>query len=76
MSKGEKTVSTSAPDTLVRVERGHADPEELAALTAVLLARAAAGGRAAADYEQPRNTAGWRRLERQNGFRSAHSWQS
>ena len=37
-------MSTPA-DSLVRVEKGHADPEELAAITAILLARAAAGGR-------------------------------
>ncbi|MFI9099026.1 acyl-CoA carboxylase epsilon subunit [Streptomyces fildesensis] len=66
---------TVAPDTLVRVEKGHVSPEELAALTAVLLARAAANGHAATSYEQPRSTAGWRRLERTPGFRSSHSWQ-
>ncbi|MDV9189899.1 acyl-CoA carboxylase subunit epsilon, partial [Streptomyces sp. SR27] len=32
----------STPANLLRVEKGHADPEELAAITAVLLARAAA----------------------------------
>ncbi|MGP4002995.1 acyl-CoA carboxylase epsilon subunit [Streptomyces sp. 8N706] len=60
---------------LVRVEKGHADPEELAALTAVLLARAAAGPghrHAAAPH---RSTARWRRLERTPGFRAPHSWQ-
>lgn len=75
----ETTVSTPtatpAADTLVRVEKGHASAEELAALTAVLLARAAANGQAATSYEQPRSTAGWRRLERTPGFRSSHSWQ-
>ncbi|MDJ0341663.1 acyl-CoA carboxylase epsilon subunit [Streptomyces sp. H10-C2] len=72
--KTEITLSTPA-DAVVRVEKGHADAEELAALTAVLLARAAANGRVAAEYTEPRSTAGWRRLERQSGFRSAHSWQ-
>jgi hypothetical protein len=58
----------------VRVEKGHADPEELAALTAILLARAAAGG--SAEPARPaRSTAGWRRLERTPGFRAPHSWQ-
>ncbi|MDX6356072.1 MAG: hypothetical protein QOF98_2975 [Streptomyces sp.] len=58
----------------IRVEKGHADAEELAAITAILLARAAAG-------EHPgttrpvRSTAGWRRLERTPGFRAPHSWQ-
>ncbi|MGW9036777.1 acyl-CoA carboxylase subunit epsilon, partial [Streptomyces sp. NPDC055721] len=32
----------STPANLLRVEKGHADPEELAAITAVLLARASA----------------------------------
>jgi hypothetical protein len=65
---------TPAEASLVRVEKGHADPEEVAALTAILLARAAAG-------EDPgpsrpvRSTAAWRRLERTPGFRAPHSWQ-
>jgi hypothetical protein len=57
---------------VLRVEKGHADPEELAAITAVLLARAAAQP---APSHRGRTAAGWRRLERQSGFRSAHSWQ-
>ncbi|WP_327288539.1 acyl-CoA carboxylase subunit epsilon [Streptomyces sp. NBC_01198] len=61
-------------DSLVRVEKGHAAPEELAAITAILLARAAAGGDSAP--ESPiRSTAKWRRLERTPGFRAPHSWQ-
>ncbi|MGW0119829.1 acyl-CoA carboxylase subunit epsilon [Streptomyces sp. NPDC003327] len=66
----------TTPANLLRVEKGHADPEELAAITAVLLARAAA--RPADDHavaHHGRSTAGWRRLERQSGFRPSHSWQ-
>ncbi|MDQ1008109.1 acyl-CoA carboxylase subunit epsilon [Streptomyces sp. NPDC002867] len=62
------------PSSVVRVEKGHAEPEELAAITAVLMARAASR----ADASQPhrgRTTAGWRRLERQRGFQPSHSWQ-
>ena len=75
----ETTLSTPA-DSTVRVEKGHADPEELAALTAILLARAAAGEQsapaAAAGTTRPtRSVAGWRRLERARGFRAPHSWQ-
>ena len=71
----ETTLSTPA-DSLVRVEKGHADPEELAALTAILLARAAAGeSDEAAEAPPARSTAGWRRLERTPGFRAPHSWQ-
>jgi hypothetical protein len=79
-------------DIVVRVERGNADPEELAAVTAILLARAAATGRpvtsmghqllpaSSGNYPlarrgQSRSIAGWRRLERQTGFRAPHSWQ-
>ncbi|KNB51095.1 acyl-CoA carboxylase subunit epsilon [Streptomyces caatingaensis] len=60
-------------DTLVRVEKGQAGPEELAAVTAVLLARASAG--AAAVPAPRRSAATWRRLERSAGFTAAHSWQ-
>ncbi|MGE9693913.1 acyl-CoA carboxylase epsilon subunit [Streptomyces sp. NRRL F-5630] len=57
---------------LLRVEKGSAEPEELAALTAVLLARAA---ETAAAPTTPRSArAGWRRLERENGFHAPHSW--
>ncbi|MET9804760.1 acyl-CoA carboxylase subunit epsilon [Streptomyces sp. NPDC006368] len=59
--------------SVLRVEKGHADPEELAAITAILLARAAAQPSTGA--HRPRSTAGWRRLERTPGFRAPHSWQ-
>ncbi|MFB7587170.1 acyl-CoA carboxylase subunit epsilon [Streptomyces sp. NPDC056169] len=62
----------TTPANLLRVEKGHADPEELAAITAVLLARASAQPTQTHDG---RSTAGWRRLERQSGFRPSHSWQ-
>ncbi|MFC9925204.1 acyl-CoA carboxylase epsilon subunit [Streptomyces sp. NPDC127190] len=60
-------------NTDIRVEKGHAEPEEVAALTAVLLARAAARP-AAAPGHSGRARAGWRRLEREPGFRAPHSW--
>jgi hypothetical protein len=69
----ETTVSTPA-DSLVRVEKGHVAPEELAAITAILLARAAAGSDSSTD-SPVRSTAKWRRLERTPGFRAPHSWQ-
>ncbi|MCB5166667.1 acyl-CoA carboxylase subunit epsilon [Streptomyces bambusae] len=65
-------MSTPA-DALLRVEKGHAEPEELAAITAILLARAAGGP--AVPAPRRRSTAGWRRLERTPGFRAPHSWQ-
>ncbi|MGV2921744.1 MULTISPECIES: acyl-CoA carboxylase subunit epsilon [Streptomyces] len=58
----------------IRVEKGHAEPEEVAAITAILLARAAAQPTAPAP-RRGRDKAGWRRLERTPGFRAPHSWQ-
>ncbi|MDQ0993237.1 acyl-CoA carboxylase subunit epsilon [Streptomyces sp. V3I7] len=62
----------NTPD--IRVEKGHADPEEVAAITAVLLARAAAQPAATTQTHRGRAKAGWRRLEREPGFRAPHSW--
>ncbi|MFH8365384.1 acyl-CoA carboxylase subunit epsilon [Streptomyces sp. NPDC018031] len=78
MSTTSDPADTAATSTLVRVEKGHADAEELAAVTAVLLARAAAGAahrRSHTATGPRRSTARWRRLERQSGFRAPHSWQ-
>ncbi|MFE5189630.1 acyl-CoA carboxylase subunit epsilon [Streptomyces sp. NPDC056628] len=61
----------NVPD--IRVEKGHADAEEVAAITAILLARAAARP-VAAPAHRGRPKAGWRRLEREGGFRAPHSW--
>ncbi|MEW2248682.1 MULTISPECIES: acyl-CoA carboxylase subunit epsilon [unclassified Streptomyces] len=58
----------------IRVEKGHAEPEEVAAITAVLLARAAARPTDTAPAHRGRARAGWRRLERESGFRAPHSW--
>ncbi|KES06501.1 hypothetical protein BU52_13860 [Streptomyces toyocaensis] len=62
----------STPD--IRVEKGHAEPEEVAAITAILLARAATPPPATGPAHRGRARAGWRRLERENGFRAPHSW--
>jgi hypothetical protein len=69
---GDPVAAVSTGDVL-RVERGQAGPEELAAITAVLLARAGAAAQPAPD-EHVRPRAGWRRLERESGFRPPHSW--
>ncbi|MFF6999821.1 acyl-CoA carboxylase epsilon subunit [Streptomyces sp. NPDC008313] len=57
----------------IRVEKGHAEPEEVAAITALLLACAAAAPTASVTHGG-RARAGWRRLEREPGFRAPHSW--
>ncbi|MFD5144256.1 acyl-CoA carboxylase subunit epsilon [Streptomyces sp. NPDC058401] len=60
---------------LVRVEKGSASPEEVAALTAVLLARAAEP--APGDHGPLRRTAArWRRPERGGGFDGPRTWQA
>ncbi|MFE4666544.1 acyl-CoA carboxylase subunit epsilon [Streptomyces sp. NPDC056716] len=63
----------NSPD--IRVEKGHAEPEEVAAITAILLARAAVHSAtpAAPAHNGPARAA-WRRLEREPGFRAPHSW--
>ncbi|GAA3491873.1 MULTISPECIES: acyl-CoA carboxylase subunit epsilon [Streptomyces] len=68
---------TTPADTknLLRVEKGEAAPEELAAITAVLLARAAARPAEVSAPHPRSSSAGWRRLERTPGFRAPHSWQ-
>ncbi|MCE7079898.1 acyl-CoA carboxylase epsilon subunit [Streptomyces sp. ST2-7A] len=63
------------PAEPVRVERGRANDEELAAVTALLLARAGAARNTAPAAAPRRSVAGWRRLERTPGFRAPHSWQ-
>ncbi|MEV7421846.1 MULTISPECIES: acyl-CoA carboxylase subunit epsilon [unclassified Streptomyces] len=69
-------MSDPTNDSLLRVEKGQAGPEELAAITAILMARAASRPQTAdAAAHRGRSTAGWRRLERTPGFRAPHSWQ-
>ncbi|KFG71635.1 acyl-CoA carboxylase subunit epsilon [Streptomyces mutabilis] len=63
----------SMPD--IRVEKGLAEPEEVAAITAILMARAAARPAEIAPAHHGRVRAGWRRLEREPGFHAPHSWQ-
>ncbi|MFD0211333.1 acyl-CoA carboxylase subunit epsilon [Streptomyces hirsutus] len=62
----------STPD--IRVEKGHAELEEVAAITAILLARAAARPAHDVPARSGHARAGWRRLEREPGFRAPHSW--
>nr|AAL15590.1 Sim12 [Streptomyces antibioticus] len=70
-------MTSDAMTDAIRVESGHLEPEELAALTVVLLARirGAAPDRAAGDGGSL-VAATWRRLERANGFQSPSSWRT
>jgi hypothetical protein len=65
--------SDTGPSTpVIRVVKGHARPEDLAALTAVLLLRArAAAGRHGRGEDRPA-TAAWR----SPAFRPPHSWRA
>jgi acyl-CoA carboxylase epsilon subunit-like protein len=62
---------------LVRVEKGQASDEELAAITALLLVRAAQRPDVSHDPDDPddQTPAAWRRLERVRAYRAPHSWQ-
>ncbi|MFJ7241831.1 acyl-CoA carboxylase epsilon subunit [Streptomyces olivaceus] len=64
----------SDPTRLLRVERGHAEPEELAALAVLLLVRAAAQRRAERLPSHNHSPVGWHRLVRIPDFRAPHSW--
>ncbi|MXM68586.1 acyl-CoA carboxylase subunit epsilon [Streptomyces sp. HUCO-GS316] len=61
-------MSATAVEGVLRVEKGHAEPEEVAAITAVLLACAAT--RAAAGPDERPHKAGWR----SRVFQAPHSW--
>ncbi|WP_369356802.1 acyl-CoA carboxylase subunit epsilon [Streptomyces sp. cg2] len=66
-----------AEDGPIRVEKGAASEEELAALIAVLLDRS--GRHPGEDRHASRSrtvAARWRRLERSRGFHGAQTWQS
>ncbi|MEU8920834.1 acyl-CoA carboxylase subunit epsilon [Kitasatospora sp. NPDC048545] len=65
---------TASAEPLVRIVRGSLTDEELAALTAVLMARAAAAQQAGtASPIEP--IANWQRLERRPAYYSPVSWQ-
>ncbi|WP_326596369.1 acyl-CoA carboxylase subunit epsilon [Streptomyces sp. NBC_01803] len=69
-----ETITAPAPH-LVRVEKGRASDEELAAVTALLMARASSRHAAPEGDDADRNPAAWRRLERARAYRAPHSWQ-
>ncbi|MFH9293704.1 acyl-CoA carboxylase subunit epsilon [Streptomyces sp. NPDC017520] len=71
------TSDVDAPSSLFRIERGAPDAEELAALTAVLMSRAAAAGVEPDDLSRRhRATARWQRPERTAAYVAPHGWRS
>ncbi|MDH6130406.1 acyl-CoA carboxylase subunit epsilon [Kitasatospora sp. GP82] len=66
---------SASAEPLVRIVRGSLNDEELAALTAVLMARAAAAQAAAAQSAVVEPIANWQRLERRPAYYSPVSWQ-
>ncbi|MFD8820489.1 acyl-CoA carboxylase epsilon subunit [Streptomyces sp. NPDC059627] len=77
-SKNRTDIITGPAGTVLRIEKGSPDATELAALTAVLLARAAAAGSTEQDHaespESGRRTARWQRLERRTRAGTPRSW--
>lgn len=70
-------MSQVTAETFLRIENGAPDADELAALTAVLLARAAAlADDTGTGTDEVRAVARWRRLERSSGHRTPRSWRS
>ncbi|MED7951623.1 MULTISPECIES: acyl-CoA carboxylase subunit epsilon [unclassified Streptomyces] len=66
---------TASAEPLVRIVRGSLTDEELAALTAVLMARAASAQHAASAASPVEPIANWQRLERRPAYYSPVSWQ-
>ncbi|MFK0151730.1 acyl-CoA carboxylase epsilon subunit [Streptomyces sp. NPDC090493] len=73
MSRPE-SFAGAADALVIRVVKGQASPAELAALTTVLLARAAALAAVAPGPLEPRPVAGWRRPERLATHRDPRGW--
>ncbi|MFG2876597.1 acyl-CoA carboxylase epsilon subunit [Streptomyces sp. NPDC048337] len=63
-------MSADAAEPLLRIERGRANAEELAALAAVVLARAAQRGAARTEPPRRAEAVGWRAPR----FTGARSW--
>lgn len=77
----ESPAGATTADPLVRVVKGTLATEELAALTAVLLARAGAPSNGTASVKGKGGSAGkaqarWARPERRPGYNSPVSWHS
>ncbi|MGW4051963.1 acyl-CoA carboxylase subunit epsilon [Streptomyces sp. NPDC004779] len=69
------TLPDLTADNFLRIERGSADPEELAALVAVLFSRMA-GPEEPEGASAGRPVARWQRLERAPGHHTPRSWRA
>ncbi|MFF4115056.1 acyl-CoA carboxylase subunit epsilon [Streptomyces sp. NPDC001714] len=73
-TEGARRADGAAGALVIRVVKGQASPAELAALTTVLLARAAALAAVDPCPLKPRPVAGWRRPERLASHRDPRGW--
>ncbi|MET9775312.1 acyl-CoA carboxylase subunit epsilon [Streptomyces sp. NPDC006367] len=71
---GTNDADTADETPVVRILRGRPTPAEIAAVTSVLLARAAALGATPPGPPGTRPTAGWRRPERTARHRDPRGW--
>ncbi|MFF0484199.1 acyl-CoA carboxylase subunit epsilon [Streptomyces sp. NPDC004435] len=69
------TLPDLTADNFLRIERGSADPEELAALVAVLFSRMT-GPEEPDGTSAGRPVARWQRLERAPGHHTPRSWRA
>lgn len=61
-------------DALLRIERGRATDEELAAVAVTLLSLAAGQRETEEEESGQRSVALWRRRERTSAYQAPHSW--
>ncbi|MDI3405850.1 acyl-CoA carboxylase subunit epsilon [Streptomyces cavernicola] len=61
-------------DALLRIERGHATEEELAAIAVTLLSLAAARSEPDGEESGGQCTVRWSRRERTRSYQAPHSW--
>ncbi|MDI3390594.1 acyl-CoA carboxylase subunit epsilon [Streptomyces sp. B-S-A8] len=61
-------------DALLRIERGQATEEELAAVAVTLFSLAAAQNESQAADDGGRSVARWSRRERARAYQAPHSW--
>jgi hypothetical protein len=73
MTAESKAAAQNLATPLIRVEKGRAEPEELAAITTLILVAAASRSRLTTCADSPRRLRPHRRLP---GYRAPRSWQT